>query len=152
MQINYLIDELIHLPQISQWHHAQWGHLEEKATLERRRQHLLECSGRETIPTCFVAVEDDQVMGSASIVHNDLSSRPDLSPWLASVYVGETYRNRGVGSALVQRIVAEAQKLRVDKLYLITPDRQSFYTRLGWKSMEDVFYRGEQVTMMFINP
>ena len=100
------------------------------------------------IPETLIALDGDQVVGTASIVENDLSSRPDLSPWMASVYVDDRYRGQGVGSQIVRAIVAEASALGVKRLYLITHDRMSFYQRLGWEEIERVHYRGEDVTVM----
>ena len=42
----------------------------------------------------------------------------------------------------------EAATLGIERLYLITHDRMSFYRRLGWTAMECVHYRGEDVTIM----
>ena len=42
----------------------------------------------------------------------------------------------------------EAKTLGVKKLYLFTPDRMSFYSRLGWKVFGHTECRGEYVTIM----
>jgi GNAT superfamily N-acetyltransferase len=100
------------------------------------------------IPETFVAVEDSQPLGTASLVAHDLAERRDLSPWLAAVYVAPDARNRGVGSALVRAVVDEALALGVEALYLFTPDKMSFYGRLGWKVLERREHRGTNVTVM----
>jgi N-acetylglutamate synthase-like GNAT family acetyltransferase len=82
------------------------------------------------------------------VVENDLRSYPHLSPFLASVYVAEAYRRRGIASALVQRVMAEVQDMGLAKLYLITPDQQAFYGRLGWQPLQEMPYRGEAITLM----
>ncbi len=96
-----------------------------------------------------VQVNGVQVIGMASIVESDLSTHPDLSPWMASVYVDAAHRGRGVGSCVVRAIMDEAKTLGIERLYLITHDQMSFYRRLGWQTMESVHYRGEVVTIMF---
>jgi N-acetylglutamate synthase-like GNAT family acetyltransferase len=45
-------------------------------------------------------------------------------------------------------VIVEAKQLGVVRFYLITPDRASFYARLGWKKLETTEYRGETVTIM----
>ena len=100
------------------------------------------------IPETFVAVEDGEPLGTASLVAHDLAERMDLSPWLAAVYVAPEFRNRGVGSALVQAVMDEALALGVEELYLFTPDKMSFYGRLGWKVLELREHHGTDVTVM----
>jgi predicted N-acetyltransferase YhbS len=100
------------------------------------------------IPEMFVAVENGEPVGTASLVVHDLAERKDLSPWLAAVYVAPEFRNRGIGSALVRTVMNEALVLGVEEFYLFTPDKASFYSRLGWKVLEHRERRGEDVTVM----
>lgn len=89
-------------------------------------------------------------MGSAAITANDMETRPELTPWLASVFVAPEFRNRGVGSRLVMHVMQQAKDAGVDTLYLFTPDRVSFYEKLGWRTFNEEFYRGHLVTIMSI--
>jgi GNAT superfamily N-acetyltransferase len=100
------------------------------------------------IPETLVAVEKNAPLGTASLVTHDMAERRDLSPWLAAVYVAPKFRNRGVGSALVQAVIDEAQALGVERLYLFTPDKMSFYARLGWQALEHREHHGTDVTVM----
>lgn len=100
------------------------------------------------IPITFVAMSEDVLLGSASLIAHDMDTRMDLSPWLASVYVAPRHRNQGVGSALAESAVKEAKELAVKTLYLFTPDRVEFYLRLGWSVFERTEYRGENETIM----
>jgi GNAT superfamily N-acetyltransferase len=56
----------------------------------------------------FVLFEQDRPVGTASLSHDDLASRPDLTPWLAGVFVEPAARGRGHASALVRRVEAFA--------------------------------------------
>ncbi len=84
----------------------------------------------------------------ASIFVQDMSTRPDLTPWLAGVFVAPDQRGKGIGSALVQAIEAKALELGISRLYLFTPDKQHFYARLGWSPLEWTDYRTERVLIM----
>ncbi|MEZ4658174.1 MAG: GNAT family N-acetyltransferase [Caldilineaceae bacterium] len=152
MQIHYLADKPEHIPQLAEWHHAFWGHLNPGATLEKRIASLQKQAQIGAIPTAFVATDGDATLGSTSLVINDLSTHPHLTPWLASVYVAAPYRRRGVGGALVRRVMQEAGALGVETLHLITPDQQRFYAGLGWQEWMPVEYRGETVTIMRYRP
>jgi predicted N-acetyltransferase YhbS len=148
MQIDFLANHPHYIPLLATWHHAMWGVLDPTATLQGRIARLTSHVGCPAIPTTLIAFDGATLLGSASVVENDLRSYPHLSPFLASVYVAEAYRRRGVASALVRRVMAEAQGMGLAKIYLITPDQQALYGRLGWQRLEEVHYRGETVTLM----
>ena len=99
------------------------------------------------IPSTFIAT-DNQLLGSAAIVKNDMETKPQLSPWLASVYVAPQYRNKGIGAKLVQHSMTMAQSNNIDKLYLLTPGQKSFYEKLGWHIVSEEMYHGYRVTVM----
>ena len=86
--------------------------------------------------------------GTASIYVHDMDTRPDLSPWLAAVYVAPAYRKQGIGSALVKAVESAAQQIQIARLYLFTPDQEHFYARLGWSVLERVEYRHQTVVVM----
>jgi N-acetylglutamate synthase-like GNAT family acetyltransferase len=153
MQIGYLADRQAFIPTLACWHHAQWSYLRPGDTLEKRTERLKSHLNKTQIPTTFVAYTTDEkgteiVVGSSSLLVRDLDTRPELSPWLASVYVDEKYRRQGIGSALVRHAAQKAAELGVETLYLFTPDRQEFYARLGWTVVERTPFGGKiQVVM-----
>ena len=102
------------------------------------------------VPTTFLAI-DGELLGSAAIVANDMETRPELSPWLASVYVAAQHRNNGIGSKLVNHVVEQAKLNDINKLYLMTPDKKYFYQALGWKHIDEERYHGFNVTIMEIS-
>jgi predicted N-acetyltransferase YhbS len=146
--ITYLADHPEHIPMLAAWHHAQWGHWSSKSSVAARAEELRKQPGKWAIPTTFVAVDGPQVFGSASLVEHDLDLRPELTPWLASVYVDPVARGQGIASRLVERAIAEAQRLGVERLYLFTPDRESLYARIGWTVRERLEYHDEQIVVM----
>jgi predicted N-acetyltransferase YhbS len=149
MEIDFLANHPQHLEQLAQWHHAMWGHLNPGTTVQDRLARLAGHPNRPTIPTTWIALRNGALLGSISLVENDLRTHPHLSPFIASVYVGEAFRRQGVASALVQQVMAAAQTMGIARLYLITPDQQRLYARLGWQRQAEVEYRGERDTLMF---
>ena len=148
IQVDYLANHREHIPTIAQWHHTQWRYLAPHVSLADRMERLSMNAQQGGIPTTFVVLSQDQPVGCASLVSSDLSIRDTLSPWLASVFVLPSFRDAGIGSKLVERAIQEAKSLDIPALYLYTPDRQSFYTRLGWRTLEDCIYRGFEMTVM----
>lgn len=147
MQIINLVDAPEHLKLLAAWHHNEWGDLNPGQTLEQREQKMQSYLGDQFIPSTYLAI-DRHLLGSAAIVENDMDNRKHLSPWLASVYVDQSYRRRGIGSQLVQHVVDIARLQGIRNMYLFTPEQEVFYQRLGWCVLEKTLYRGSQVTVM----
>lgn len=151
MQISSLKDKPHHLLPLARWHHAEWSYLNPARTLDERIEEMQEDLQGKAIPTTFVAEDDDELLGSACILADDMSSHPELSPWLASVYVAEQHRKKGIGSVLVKRVMQHAQESGVKRLYLYTPDQAQLYARLGWQVYSEETYNGTPVTIMSID-
>ena len=148
MHIAYLADHPQLVPLLAAHHFEQWSYLRPGETLEERTRRLEQACGRNAIPSVFVALEGGTLLGSAELIVCDMDERPELTPWLAGVYVVASCRGRGYASALVRRVQAEAQALDVQRLYLYTPSAEGLYERLGWELFEHCEHLGQQVTIM----
>jgi GNAT superfamily N-acetyltransferase len=80
----------------------------------------------------FVLFDDNVPVGAASLVANDLPSRPDLTPWLASVLVLPEFRGHGYSPPLVKHVEAAAARSAA-VLWLYTWMAEPLYARLGWE-------------------
>lgn len=148
MLIEYLADREELIPELAALHLAEWGHLRPGQTLQDRINALKGCLGKVEIPSTVVATQDDVLLGSALLVEHDMSTRKELSPWLAGVFVKPEFRNSGVATGLVRRIESEAASAGVRTLYLYTDKESGFYARRGWSVHEACDYRGIAVTIM----
>ena len=83
----------------------------------------------------LVAVQNNKVIGTAALDDYDMDTHPELSPWIASLYVEKNHRKKGAGAALVRRIIEEARSSNIKKLYLFTHDQERF----GALWLEDPF-------------
>jgi GNAT superfamily N-acetyltransferase len=149
MQILNINDEPQHIPTLGNWHHKQWSYLNPDGSVEKRIEKMNAYLCTNLIPSTFIA-KDTLLMGSAAIVAQDMDSRPDLTPWLASVFVAPEYRSNGIGSNLVRHVMQKAKEAGIKMLYLFTPDRETFYQKLGWHVLSKEDYRGYSVTIMYI--
>ena len=152
MTIELLADHLEAVPTIARWQHSEWGNLREGDTLAARTARLEAQIGRDSIPLVVVALDGQEVLGSASLVANDMKTRPELTPWLAGVFVAPQYRRRGIAGELVRRIVTEAARLEVPLLYLYTVHSEALYARLGWTVQERTNYLQHDVVIMTCRP
>lgn len=150
MQILNLKEEPDHLNTLAHWHHMEWAYLNPDANLKERVEKMKTYLNSDFIPTTYIAI-DDQLLGSAAIVQHDMDTRLELSPWLASVYVAPEFRGNGIGSKLVLHVMEQAKIYGIKTVYLFTPNRESFYIRLGWDIFEKNTYRGQEVTIMLVN-
>ena len=151
MLISTLKDKPHHLRPLAQWHHAEWSYLNPHRSLDARIEEMQEDLEGKVIPTTYVAEQDGELLGSASILADDRSSHPELSPWLASVYVAEDHRKKGIGSTLVKRVMQHAQENGVKRLYLYTPDQAQLYAGLGWQIFSEELFNGTPVTIMSVD-
>ena len=89
------------------------------------------------IPLALVAHDGSAFLGTASVIASDLDERPDLSPWVAAVWVEESARGHGVGAALVDAATRACFALGFRCAYLCARARMTgFYEGLGWTVIE----------------
>ncbi len=151
-ELRYLPNDPTVVETLASWHQATWGHLTGRSQAERVREFdpQLESDRIPLTVVAFIAGAGGEAVpaGSASLLVDDMDTHPHLTPWLASVYVDPPHRRRGIGERLCRRIVHEAERLQVPRLYLFTPDKMDYYARMGWETLFREPYRGEDVTVM----
>lgn len=136
MRIFLLADCPEFVPVCASWAYGQWG-CQSGGSLERSLSRF-STAGRDTLPITLVAFFDGKPTGMASLWESDFSAKPQLSPWLASVFVHPFYRNRHVAAALVGRAEQEALRLGFDRCFLVTEEAEGLYSRCGWTVAEAV--------------
>jgi N-acetylglutamate synthase-like GNAT family acetyltransferase len=137
------------LPEIAHWHHEQWAYLNPGRTLAQRIDDMQRHLDTTLVPSTWVAIDNKQrALGSASLLHADMDSHPELAPWLASVFVVPAFRRRGIAAELVRRVMQEARRGEIKTLYLFTPDQERLYASLGWQLLAREPYHGSDVTLM----
>jgi amino-acid N-acetyltransferase len=98
-------------------------------------EHLLTASGlpldgvREALPSFVVAESAGELVGVAG-----LEPCRD-NALLRSVAVAESWRSRGVGRALVERVVAEAESRGIHALYLLTTTAEKYFPSFGFSAV-----------------
>jgi predicted N-acetyltransferase YhbS len=140
-----------HIPRLAAWHHEQWSYLNPDKTIEERIDELREHLAGNPVPRTFIALDDQRLMGSASLIADDMATHPELTPWLASVFVSPLYRKQGVGAALVRRVMTAAAESGIATLSLFTPDQEQLYRRLGWHTVARELYASAEVVIMQID-
>lgn len=152
MRIKPLCECPQHLETIARWWQDEWGHYNPTRSLDDRKQSLqLYLSEESQLPTVWLAVEDDQLLGTAALDIDDLPSvKHGFSPWLASVFVAPQFRQQGIGRMLVEHVINFAQQHRYPTLTLFTGDQMAWYERMGFKEIDKKQYAGYDITLMQI--
>jgi predicted N-acetyltransferase YhbS len=148
VEIVPLADKKEFIAELAELHHAEWKHFSPSLTLEGRAEAIADAAGREGIPSILIAVSGNQLIGSAALVQNDMDTKPDLSPWLAAVYVKEGFRHQGIATELITRCEEEAVRSNANAWYLYTEFASKLYEKLGWRRMEQCKYKGVTVDVM----
>lgn len=148
VKIEHLAAHPEFIPELAVLHFAEWSYLNPGGSLEGKTDYLRRNCGRSGVPSFIIAVEGADLVGSASLIAHDMDNRPELTPWLADVFVKPEYRGQGVATSLIRRIEFEAKSVVITKLYLYTPDAAGLYRRLGWNAVDECKYKGVDVIIM----
>lgn len=127
-------------PILAHWSYREW-YLGRDISFEVNLKAYQHRSLSGEIPLSLVALIGSMPVGMVSLKENDLWSRKDLNPWLASLYVLEGYRHLGVGTMLVKHLLREAKELGYRELYLFLGhneegDLGEYYRNMGWEFFE----------------
>jgi GNAT superfamily N-acetyltransferase len=149
-RIESIADHLDLVETIARWHWEAWGDADPSGSLASWTASLRERTHRDRIPTTYVALDGDELLGSVTLVEHDMANHPEWSPWLSGVYVALDHRRQGIASALVRHAVREAAAMGVARLYLFTESARGLYERLGWHAIAEEAYEGQAVTIMAV--
>lgn len=149
MKIDFLGNHMNLLPELAKLQFDEWKHFSPGKTLEDRVFKLRKIAQTDDVPFMVVAVDNGQLVGSAALALEDMQTRKDLTPWLASVFVKPEFRKNGVATVLVRHIEDKATELGVKKLFLYTEHARGLYVKLGWSDIEQCEYMGVNVAIMF---
>ncbi len=100
------------------------------------------------IPHTLVLPVDDEPVGTANLTAHDLDERPDLTPWLAGMFVAPHVRGRGYAARLVAAVDEEARRGSISTLWLYTNTAERVYARVGWRTIETVFHHDKPFALM----
>ena len=143
-----LADHLDLIDTIALWHFREWGHKDPTGSVQSWADGIRRRANRNRIPTGYIALEGDILLGVVELVDHDMNSHVELSPWLAGLYVRPESRRNGIGSALTKHVVLISAQMGITRLFLYTKTAQGLYLKLGWQSIVKENYEGEDITIM----
>lgn len=147
IEIVSLVERSDLVPVVARWQWLEWGK-RQGATVEQIASFLAAYCTAQGVPQGFVLLEDGMPAGTATLDHADLDARPDLTPWLANVFVAPDFRGRGHARRLVRHVEAAARAAGIGTLYLHTESAMALYAGLGWVEIAQADHHGHAVTVM----
>ena len=141
------------LPLVAAWIYNEWWAGNPANSVETVARLLRGHLRSGEMPMTLIALQDGEPVGTCTLLEHDVDTEawPDLSPWLAAVYVLPDRRSQGIGGRLVRTGVEAARQLGVERLYLGAGDRAGFYVQLGWDVIDRRQSRGEQTSVLSIS-
>jgi len=119
------------------------------------QQH--KASAHNVVPTTLVALDGAETAGSVRICEDDFNGlRPQLTPWLATLYVLDTHRGKGIATSLAQGAAELVKGAGHRAIYLWATDPKlvtNLYEKLGFTTVEETqvphgVHKGETAYIM----
>ena len=136
------------LPIVAEWTWREWWDAE-GMTLEQTIAVYADCVAERGAPQTFILLEDDRPVGTATLAREDLDERPELTPWLAGVFVVPDRRGRGYVQHLLTVFEEACRAASIEVVWLYTSKAERIYRRAGWETVEVIERQGKRpVTLM----
>lgn len=130
LKYSQYIDEYIELCRL------EWGKSKIKSEMQdyikRKKSEIL---NEKKYISILGLIDENRLIGFISLFKIDGDERNDLSPWYATMYVKERYRNKGYSKILNNAILKKAKELGYKKVYLKT-NLNNYYEKFGARYIE----------------
>lgn len=152
IEIKLLADCQQYIPYLAELWYEQIGkQWVPNASIEQAKQKFILHANTNKLPMTFVATDNNQPIGMASLRVND-GIQPHLTPWLGGLIVDPNYRQQKIGEQLINSVKQQAALFGYKQLYLLAfdPTIPNWYKKLGWKSIGTDQLFGHAVAVMEI--
>lgn len=147
MEIYNLKDKKEYLEEVAILEHNEWAKNKEDNYQERIKRKIAKINSlfEEKNFVKLILLDSKELIGFISIFPNDCDEYKELTPWYATIYVKEKYRNKGYSKILTKAILEKAKTMNINRLYLKT-ELKGYYEKLGAKyykklnERENIYY------------
>jgi GNAT superfamily N-acetyltransferase len=148
--ISHLADVPFFLDKLAALHAAEWKHLYADWDVQSARADFLGQKRDGSLPATLVLHEGTDLVGSVSVVFGDCPVRPDLDPWLASLYAAPERRGQGHGLELVRAAIALAAAAKAKRLHVFTESAEKLFQRCGFEMLECTTLQDVPITVLVL--
>lgn len=96
----------------------------------------------------FVAVDENEIVGHASIMKTDYYPIDDIYPWITTVFVTEKYRRMRICGMMIDYINQYAKELGFNRTY-IASEHFGIYEKYGYEYLKDIVNYGGGTDHLF---
>ncbi|MCM1991539.1 GNAT family N-acetyltransferase [Oceanirhabdus seepicola] len=149
IKIENLLLNLEHIELVANWVYQEFC----EGKPDRTVDFVINCFKNRNLnktPISLIALIDNKCVGVVSIFDNDLETRPELTPWLAGLYVDPNYRCKGVADKLINAVLKICKNMNYDTVFLRTEHTANYYKKHGWTFVEDTTDEYGQETSVFM--
>ncbi len=125
------------LETIAEWHRNEWW--------DEWALFMQSCDYSGWIPALYIGCIDGKPIGTSLLMEEDMTTRKDLTPWLAGVYVIPEERRKWYGTILAHHAMMQAKELGIPKLWLYTHTARHIYETLWWEYVSSEEYSDEWI-------
>lgn len=101
-------------------------------------EHFFKNTNIDVFPITFIAIIENECVGTVSVFENDFKKRPQYFPWLASLYVRPKYRDKKIGQHLITYLLNHLKTLNYSEVYLKTENASEYYKKRNWHLVESI--------------
>jgi GNAT superfamily N-acetyltransferase len=148
-QIVYLKHYQEYITALSQWSFETWSKYHPNAT---RKGYIEKLKGHcqiDALPLTLIALNNGEPIGMCSLRSSE-DIRPDLTPWLSSLYVVPSCRHQQVGQCLIDAIKRIARSMGFETLYLLNyePSLNNYFVELSWVLIGSDYLNNYPISIM----
>ena len=132
MKIYNLRDKLEYLEEVTDLEYEEWADNKEEnkqERIERKKKKIYNALDNKYFCK-LILIDSNNLIGFISILPKDCKEEKELTPWYATMYVKEQYRNNGYSRMLNDAILKEAKNRGYATLYLKTY-LENYYEKFG---------------------
>ena len=132
MKIYNLKDKIEYLDEVVNLEYEEWANNKEenkKDRIKAKKEKILNSFNNKSFCK-LILIDNNNLIGFISIFPKDCEEERELTPWYATMYVKERYRNNGYSRILNDAILNEARNRGFSTLYLKT-DLKNYYEKFG---------------------
>ena len=138
-KIARLTDDPAIVSKVAEFLYDGFGKYYENSSINGYTQSLLKKLENDNMPFYMVCFENNNPIGTAGMYEKWGGEETyDLTPWFGALYVIPEKRRNGVGQQLLKAIEKECQKLKINRIYLHTPNQAKLYEKWGWKTIREI--------------